>query len=175
MRKQRVVLAVAAILAMGVGVGCKKKSANNFVSPENGFSINLPKDWEVKKDFMGTVVATMSPQTGAEDTFRENLNIIVTDAEGATDLKAYADATFDSTKTMLTDFQLSERGNTQQGNIHSEWAVFSHRQGDSTLKTMTHILLSKGKTYIVTSTGTPESFDTYRPQFDEIVKTFKFE
>lgn len=175
MRKCFAILAMAVLLATGAGISCTKKSSNNFVSPENGFSINLPKDWEVKKGFMGTVVATMSPQMGPEDSFRENINIIVTDAEGAADLKAYADATFESSKSLLTDYQLFERGNTHHGDSHSEWAIFSHRQGDSTLKTMTHLLVNKGKTVIITSSGTPESFDAYRPQFEEIVKTFKFE
>lgn len=162
-------------MAAGGGLGCKKKSANNFVSPENAFSINFPKEWNIQKDFMGTVVAATSPLTGPEDKIRENINIIVSDSQGTSDTKAYADASFEGSKPLLTDYQLFERGNTRHGDIHSEWAIFSHRLGEIQLKTMTHILLKNGKSYIITCSAAPESFDSYRPQFEEIVKTFKFE
>jgi hypothetical protein len=50
-----------------------QKNSKLYSNPEKKFGIKFPNDWEIKENYFGSVVSSLSPSQPMADTFRENV------------------------------------------------------------------------------------------------------
>ena len=166
-------LGVAALTLLVAG-GCGKKShmaGNRYCNPANGFSIELPPEWERREGFMGSVVCATRPQDGAAGGFRENVNVVVEKLPGSTGLKQYHEQGLKD----LAGFSVSESGDATPGGVPAKWVLYARRAGPLDLEVLVYFLVREGRGYVITCTATKDAMPQHRKRFEEIVGTFKAE
>jgi serine/threonine-protein kinase len=145
------------------------------VSKDAGYSIQFPKEWEVMKGVMGTDVVALAPSKDPEDLFRENVNIIFANLDSPISRKDYYDYNLKSLSQLLTDFDLEENLDVQLDGMEAKKIVFTHTLGVVNAKVMQFLMIDGQKAYVLTFTADPLDFDKYRPKFEEIANSFKFQ
>ncbi|MGE5528801.1 MAG: hypothetical protein ACM3X6_06635 [Patescibacteria group bacterium] len=159
-----VCLAAAMPLAAGTRV---------YHDDELGFSLELPADWEASKGPLGVPLVAISPAESGNDTFRENVNVILDELPEAVSIDAYMAASVAEMKKYLTDFQGHEEGRIDLSDLPAGWLVYSHRMGQVKLKNLAYAILAGKTCYTITCSATPESFGRFRKAFDQICRSFK--
>ena len=161
------IIAIVVIVALSVaGVGL-------YLHFQDGFSITGPQGWEKKTGEMGTEVMYLSPQEGAGDQFRENLNVVVEKLPSAMSLDGYLRAALPNVKKMLTDYDLLEQARTSINGVKAERMVFTHRMGAMEIKALQYYLVKDKRAYIVTCTANPDTYNRYLNDFEQACKTIR--
>lgn len=138
-----------------------------YKSPFFGFEINYPGDWQMK-EFSG-VIAFMSPPEGPDDTFSENLNILVED------ISAYQMSPEEYAKA-ADDYWLSSNPgveiiDSQKTTINAQ-EVFYAVAVDGQYKFKQYKFIKDNKAYILTYTSETGKPDKFSDTADNIVNTF---
>lgn len=175
----RLLLSVALVVALTGMWGCGKvqkppREPGRYYS-DKGFSIRLPETWEQKEGFMGTTVMTLSPKETATDAFRENANVAVEAVPRGTTLPDYFSLSLGNMRKMMTDFKKHEEDEATLDGQPAKRVVYSFRVGEMNLKTLVYFTVRGKRAYVITATASPETFDDYRPQFEKITQTWRFE
>jgi len=150
---------------------------NTYKNEEFGFQISYPLEWEIAEDFMGSVVMFLSPQETSEDTFRENLNIMVQDltAQPMT-LEQYTEISMGQFRQIVTDFKiLSPLAQSSLLNYPGHELHFTGKQGQHKLTWYSTWSLIDHNAYILTCTGEKKRFKRFWPTFREMVSAFRLE
>jgi hypothetical protein len=148
--------------------------SQTYTNKDKGYSIVFPKNWEMKEKFMGLDVFALSPLEGDKDLFRENVNIITEDLTKPMSLDDYYSMGLVNLKTLLTDFKEVESGNIDVNGIPMKWIVYDHRMGEVKARVLQFIAVKDRRAYVVTFSAMPDDFAKYRPAFEQIAKTYKF-
>ena len=160
--------------AVALTGGCSSKEEGRYYDDKEDFSIRFPDDWEVVEEFMGTRVFGRSPQSGADDQFQENVNVVV-EKVGSVTLEEYDKISMANVARIVTDYRLIDSGPTTLGGEPGRRMVMSHRMGQYSIMASCHFAVKDGRAYVVTCTALEDTYDQFAPKFDDIVKTFRFE
>lgn len=148
--------------------------SQNYVNKDKGYSIVFPKNWEMKEKFMGLDVFALSPLEGDKDAFRENVNIITEDLSNPMSLDEYYSMGLVNLKTLLADFKEIDSGTIDVNGIPMKWIVYDHRMGEVRARVLQFIAVKDRRAFVITFSAMPDDFAKYRPAFEQIGKTFKF-
>ena len=175
-RKRFVALVVLGFLGTSL-VGCSGKSPEpgRYYKKQEGFSIRFPEDWEQKENVMGTVVIALSPAQGADDAFRENVNVTVEALPSSMDLEKYLELSMANLKNLLSEGQEPEVSDTTLGGEKAKRFVCQMTMGQINVKSTVYVAVKGTRGYLLTCSATPDSFDAYKARFEEIAGTFRFE
>ncbi len=174
-RFSRPLLSVVLVVVLGVVAGCGTHREPGRYYGDDGFSICFPEAWEQKEGFMGTTVMATSPMETATDEFRENVNVVLESVPRGTALPDYFSLSLGNMRKMMTDFEKHEEGEATLDGQPAKWMVYSFRMGEVNLKTLVYFTVRGKRAYVITATASPETFDQYRPKFEEIIETWRFE
>jgi len=166
---------VAWVLLGGAPRATAAEEPNRYTNKDKGFSITFPADWERKEGQMGTIVLALSPQEGPADQFRENVNVTIEDLPKTLSSDEYVEACLGTLRKVLTDLQEHENSAMNVADAPAKRLIFSHRMDAVKVKAMQCVLVKGTRGYVITCSAAPDQFDTYRPKFDEIVQSFRFE
>ena len=146
------------------------------VLKENNYEIQYPASWDLSTDAqMGTSFILLSPVDGAEDQFRENVNLIIQDlSEYDISLSEYTEISVNQIKTMITDGRLTSSDLLQQEEFEYQRVVYTGKQGIYDLKFEQFYILRNKKAYILTFTGEALNFDDYLEIGERILLSFRF-
>ena len=176
--KRFVALAVLGFAFLSASLaGCSGKSPEpgRYYKKQEGFSIRFPAEWEQKENVMGTAVMALSPAEGAGDTFRENVNVTVEALPTPMDLEKYFELSLLNLKKLLDGGQPPEVSDATLGGEKAKRVIYQTTMGQIGVKGMLYVAVKGNRGYALTCSATPDSFDAFRPTFDEIVGTFRFE
>ena len=124
---------------------------------------------------MGTTVIALSPKETATDAFRENVGVALESVPRGTTLPDYFSLSLGNMRKMLTDFEKHEEGEATLDGQPAKRMVYSFRMGEVNLKTLVYFTVRGKRAYVITAAASPETFDDYRPAFEEIAQTWRFE
>ena len=146
-----------------------------YSNREKGFSIKFPADWAVTtSEVASAAVVALRPVAAGDATFRENVNIVVKDCGSPITVDEYNDATWKYAAARLPGFRQIESGKATIGDADARflgysWTPVAGKAG----KNLAYVLTKGLRAYVITCTATPETFDKYRPAFEEIANSFK--
>jgi len=163
------------VLLGGAPRATPAEEPDRYTNKEKGFSIKFPADWERKEGMMGTAVLALSPQEGTADQFRVNVNVTIEDLPKTLSLDEYVAAALGALRKVLTDLEEHENSAMNVAGTPAKRLIFSHRMGAIKVKAMQCVLVKGTRGYVITCSAAPDQFDNYRPKFDEIVQSFRFE
>jgi len=167
---------VGIALAAGSLAGCQKSQPEpgRYYAKADGFSIRFPADWERKENVMGTTVVAMSPEA-AGDEFRENVNVVVEPLASPMDLEAYLALGLANMTRLLAEGAEPEVADAELGASPAKRIIYETTLGQVRVKGLMVLAVKGQRGYAMTCSAMPETFETFRPTFDEIAGTFRFE
>ena len=169
------VLGLAFLSASLAGCSSGEPEPGRYYKKQEGFSIRFPAEWEQKENVMGTVVIALSPTEGADDPFRENVNVTVETLPSPMDLDEYFNLSMTNLKKLLTETRQPEVTDTTLGGEKAKRVVYQTTMGQIGVKGMLYVVVKGNRGYALTCSAAPDSFDAYKARFEEIVGTFRFE
>jgi hypothetical protein len=105
------VLALALILVTAACGDDDPGTHTQFSSDQYSFSVAYPTEWTAERDTFGTIVILLSPLLGGDDTFSENVNVVVEGLGGESlTLDEYMDLTMEALEDVIVDFNLLDYG-----------------------------------------------------------------
>ena len=149
--------------------GFKLYTNNDF-----NFSIQYPQDWEMDEPGGDIKVQFYSPQENDDDSFKENVNVIVSSLPANVTFDQYVDANLKQLQGGLKDFKMenSKDENLPVGKAKTLTVsgIFDEEVG--TLKwRQTYALSGGSKLFVITYTGAASNFDKYMPTAIKINST----
>lgn len=141
----------------------------------DGYQLNYPQDWELNASLPNAEMAVLSGLTSEDDSFRENVNLLIQDLTGADiDLDQYVQISENQVRNDLVNGRIfySERHNVTGSEFHM--IIFSGKFGTSNLKLQQHYLIKNNKAYVLTLTCAYAEFDDYQKIGAMILGSFQF-
>ena len=156
-----------AILTIATACSQEKfKEINN-----NRFSINYPSYFELDESGeSGTAfILTSTKESNQENDFVENINLIVADI-GDLGFNQIADKSVNDVKGIAT---ILEKKKFKQNGNDCLRLVFKAVQEGYHLTVIQHLLVKKGKVYVLTFTSDSEDYQDYLKDVDNSISSFK--
>lgn len=149
--------------------------AASYTNPAEGFSFDYPDGWE-KRDAPnagGAIIAVLSPRENPTDTFLENSNVVTEDTKIATITPdQYYTAAIGKLASIPNFKELKKTAVTVNGR-QGVCIEATHNAGGIDAMMKQCYFNKNAKVYVLTHTGLKNSFEKYRPQFDQITNSFK--
>jgi hypothetical protein len=144
-----------------------------FADKEKGFSVMLPKKWEIKKGVMGAEVIALRPKGGSKDAFRENINVVVENLNGTMLPKEYFKASQSVLQKVFAEFKVEKSGHTNIDKHDVYWVIFTHKMGGVRAKVLQYLTVEGNKGYVVTGSALPATFDKFKKSFEMVATSLK--
>ncbi len=151
------------------------KSPVQFVSKDGDYSIQIPSNWEMIKDQMGTDVIALAPLLDPQDLFRENLNIISAKFDFPITKEEYYSLNLKSLSELLTAFDLEDSQDVNLGGVEARKIIFTHTVGIVSVRVIQYLILSGEKAIVISFTSDTIEYPKIKDQFAEIASSFKFQ
>jgi hypothetical protein len=187
MRRQRLTVAVLALLLLGACDGGAQQSVDGPTTPattdapvgteryENtqyGFTLDYPPGWVVNEEQPGAVVFIFN-QESAQDGFGENLGVGVEELPGEVTLEQYTVATKRNLEAGLGEFQVSNEGPTTVGELAAYSIEYQAEQQGQLFSFLQTWLVAGQTAFVITYTGQGQEYDTYRSEAQDITGSFR--
>ena len=153
---------------------CKKNDKGLYHNSEHGFSIKFPSGWLVKENEKQTTVMAVIPDYNEDKIFNENINIVVNYFAKAPSLEEYNRQQKAGIKK-IKNLKILDEGKIVIDQCQARWFIYSYMINDFGLKAIVYSMIKKNKSYLITCIFENENFEHYRPLFNSVILTFKFE
>ncbi|MBI3033878.1 LpqN/LpqT family lipoprotein [Candidatus Woesearchaeota archaeon] len=179
------ILAVAVLIA-----GCSQsqinpaQNSNAAQNPgEQGFlthedtdykvKISYPSSWELASSGQ-SIFAMQSPKERADDSFQENINLVMNDLSGQEmDVDSYAKLATDNLAQSIQGFALEESGSTSLAGMPARRIVFTGNVGGRALKFMQVFTIKDGLSYVLTFSSERDAFAENLGLVQKMVDSFE--
>lgn len=153
----------------------KVKDPNRYYNDDLNISVINNEGWEIKENQEDIPVFFMSPLDGESDLFQENINMVNESAPGYT-LDQYYDANLRGIDLYLQGFKVLEEPIMIKIDGHDfKKMVYEHTSSGLKVKVLVYFAVKGGKGYVINCTALEDSFDEFKPQFEKLAESFKFE
>ena len=174
-RKSLYAVLLAATFLAVAGASCKKSEPGRYVNREKGFSIVVPAEWDIEEKKMNTDMIAVSPGESAEDTFRENFNVLVESLPKEMTLDEYYMKGMPLFKEFAREFIQHAGGFEEIDGEKFRYDIVSHKMGPLRIKVLQYLYVKGKKGYLITFSAADDKFGNYEPMFKEVAKGFRFE
>ncbi len=127
--------------------------------------------WEEKRNQMGTDCMWLSPQEGADDTFRENLNVTVEVIPDGMNMDEYIRRSVENLAKLGITANAEYEPTTVNG-LTARVSHINHVMGAFELALDSYVILDGTHAYVISCTATQASYGKYREKFEEMLETF---
>ncbi len=138
------------------------------------YSISFPGSWELNQSGqMGTSFVLFSPVESTDDTFKENVNLLIQDISGQNvNLDEYTRISEDQVKKLLSGSELlvSKRMKNENGDYQK--LIYTGDQGAFHLKFEQYYWIIDGKVIVLTLTGEESKFADYQKTGEKMMNSF---
>ena len=173
MKTQLIVVTCVIIALCGCGKKEKKTVQNTPFSGED-YSLKFPDTWEIKdRGFMGTDLMGLSPTENPQDTFRENVNVVLENISASMSDEEYLKLSLTSLNKIFGVPSDRPFGQAKVGHHQGYHLRYSAQMGQIKVDNDIYIVLQKGAAYIITCSNLKGKRDTFKPIMDSIVETFQ--
>ncbi len=166
-----------ALVACGAAFG-SSAHAQDRVEPyryELAFRLALPEDWTVRRDMGGAALVVLSPLSGQDDGFRENLNVSVESVPRGRSLAEVYRRDFAAIRDGLREFGVIKTEEVTVGVLAARRVVYEHDYGGQRLRALAYLILADERCYTLTGTAPVHRFETFQPAFEQMVHSFRLE
>jgi len=172
-----VVVALAALLAVTGGCGRESShmSGGRYFDTEHKFSIELPRGWERREDFSGSVVSALRPADNETKEFRENVGVLVEEVPPTTGLKDYMVATVENAGRVLSGFRVLDAGDITLAGGSGAWLAYSHNVEGMSLDVLLYATLSGGRACVIVCSAKSDRMSRFRRLFERVASSFRLE
>jgi len=170
-RRQAITSAAVALIVFSVG--CSRETRpGEYRNREHNFGIVPPTGWATQKGSNIVVVTFMSPQEGAADAFRENINVVVEKLPRQMTTEEYAKECRRAMTAALVDLEtVSDTAQDLNGQASRRY-VSTYRTGAANIKSLVYVTAKGKRAYVITCSALPETFGDYEKTFDDCCGTF---
>ena len=180
MKKFTTALSILGIFTSVLLTACDKAPEESIIpglfhSETQNFSITFPADWEIKEGFYGTEVMAISQLENDSDIFAENSSVAIENLNEPITLDEYYVLGTGYLPGMVENYKTIEEGESQIDGVPSKYIIYSQTMSEIEAYIITHIALKDDKAYLINFATLPEKLETFRPTFNVIKDTFKFE
>lgn len=144
-----------------------------YQNRELGFALEFPEQWDVGQAPNDHTVVLLSPLEGEKDTFRENMNVIVTKLDIDIKLEDLFNYNVENAKKMLPSFTPVEVEPTELSGLKAMKLTYTFVVQETTLKNIVYILLKDRTMYTITFSCMEGRFDEFRPLFETIAASLQ--
>jgi hypothetical protein len=173
--KNSFLFCLSAVLLISYAVNAGAQSTNSeilgehYVEKNAGFSIYIPRDWELF-DFNQKYLVARSPAVN-----NYSPNITFGDDQYSGPISDYISAVLFLISQLYSDFEIVQKGNfTTHSGLQGEYVTFHGRMNEISVRQRLYVIPNSNRTAIMAITGTAGIIhgDMYDSLFDECVKTF---
>lgn len=145
-----------------------------FEDSAQKFSVSYPSNWEqITQNYQNQIInGFLAPYDNQNDTFRENLNVIVETYQSPIQLDNYYQWNINQLKA-FPDIQILGNYDALVSGVPSKILIYSRSQSGKNL-TFSQVFLVQGNTgYILTFTAESAKYQAYQPIFQQIMDRFR--
>ena len=148
----------------------------SYTDADNTVTFQYPPDWTIQEGMSGTKVMFLSPRSGENDLFPENVNLIIQDiSQNPITQSQFTMLIIQQIEKTITDSQIqAELSATTLAGQPANKVVYSGKQGQYDLQWNQNWTTKDNKIYIVTYAAQTENYDQYLEQAENIIVSFKF-
>jgi eukaryotic-like serine/threonine-protein kinase len=178
-----IILGGVALLVIGLGFWVFIKNKNTepepiklslYENPSNGFKVSYPELWstENRDDFFATGVIFLSPLENDEDTFQEQVSILVEVLPQDMSIGTYTKESIAEIKK-LSDPNVSPAQTINLGRQEAKQVVYSGEENGTPVRRMQTWLIKNNQAYVITYTAQPNSYESYLPTAEQMIESFE--
>jgi hypothetical protein len=159
----------------------KEKEVENMVKKSPGinagsgnFDVSTPKGWDrLDTTQMGMkIIYLLSPQDGARDNFKENINIVTEKTNGMS-LDNYLTLSKTNMQKVLTAFKEVEVSDQTIDGLPGKVMQYEHEYSGIPLDVKVYAVIKDGVAYLINCTVPRGKLGDWMKQIDEVVESFK--
>lgn len=136
-----------------------------------GFSIAVPEKWDTQNNYEGTDLMVFSPASGADDDFKENYSVIVSDAMGYK-LDEFYSANVSVFGTSAPGFKKINEGSETLAGASAKWLEYEFTSSGVTVHGKQYYVIKNNRAGVITYSGSPKGFNDHLDTFNKALKTF---
>ncbi|MFC1594086.1 hypothetical protein ACFL38_02040 [Candidatus Omnitrophota bacterium] len=172
--KKNICRVLILLITIGSCLGCNL-FWYRYVNKELMFSIELPLAWYKEKGMLGSVIAARESPQGKNDTFQENINVMVSPVPEKMDLLTFFEINKDDAFKAIIgeEFDIQEGEMLTASRDLGRWIQFSFEADTVTLRAFSAIWVKEHRAYVVTATSEATQFDRYKPLFLRAVRSLE--
>lgn len=142
---------------------------------EQNYSIEYPGSWELNRPGQGGPNFLLFSQLGsAEDTFRENVNLLIQDLKGMDiDLDKYTAISEEQIKTMLEDGKIIESKKQNANGRDFQKIIYTGKYAPYDLKFEQYYWVEGEKAYVLTLTCEVSQYEAFKKTGERILDSFR--
>jgi len=152
-----------------------QEEPGRYSRPEKGFSVTFPRGWEIKEDVYGLDVIALSPLSGPQDGFRENVSVSSSRMEKPLEPDQILEANLPSMTNLITDFKITDRGSQAFEGLQTTWIRYNQRQGKFRLAVRLWAVAGRSRAYLVHCTAERGQIELFEDQCLRIMQTLEVE
>ena len=174
--KKTFILPILFLAAASISFGQSTAVVTKTHAKDN-YSIGYPENWELDTSGrMGSSFFLFSETSSTQDTFKENINLIVQDITGLDiDLDKYVEISSEQIKTMIPEGTILESTRKNKEGITYHSMIFTGKQQPYSLKFEQRYWIKNNTAYVLTLTCEKEQFDAYIEIGRKILDSFKIQ
>lgn len=146
-----------------------------FYDTEKHLSIDLPKDWNVKKDFKESLLIAVKPLDNAKE-FSPNINVLRFSLPDTISLEEAVNLNVADLRNSYEEIKFKEQQKITINSTEAIRVIYFVKHNDLKLGAITTYFSNKGNLYLVSCLANAEgdNFVKYKDLFLETTQTFKF-
>ena len=180
-RKKTLLLAavgLAAFAAVAAGIRHLAVGSRRHVDGIKGFSLSFPSGWEFQEGpTEGPAVQGLKVLGIPEGSHRAAVNVTVESLHPPLDVRTYRRRGIVIHGGHLPEYVPIGEGIERFANVEAPWIHYTYVAGPKRkqFQAWQFYLIRGSRGYVITCTADPAAFERFRPDFEEIVRSFRFE
>jgi hypothetical protein len=144
---------------------------------QNGYSIQYPADWRLENTGQGnTVFFLFAPSQGAQDSFKENINLTMESLRGNNvSLEKFNELSLQKLKAEVVNFAVVESKKLENADGSFWRSVFTGDLNGYHFQFEQYYFLKNDNAYVLTFVSEVNEFKTYRTTAEDIMNSFSIQ
>lgn len=147
-------------------------TTEKFTNSEKGYSLDYPSDWK-KSDVPQLDLVLFAPPRGQDAIPHASLNIVSEKVGSEIHLEQFYSESAANLSTALKEVHVEKSGSSQLNGTPSKWVIYTHVMQGMQFRVLQYFIVANESIYLVTFSTIADDFETYRPEFEKIINSFK--
>jgi hypothetical protein len=144
----------------------------SFINKKGGYQIMIPEKWTTNQEDEVTIV--YAPDEGEMDTWKEKLEVSLTDANDLNLEEGYNFYVQQDIPAMYDGLKIINQGEADINGLKSKWLVFSFNQGPHIFHNLFYLILKDKKFYMLQAAAEKSYYPKYEGDYLTIIRSFQF-
>lgn len=141
---------------------------------KDAFSIQYPETWELQITEKQGSKFILYSEMEENDSFRENINLLAQNVKGMNmTMDKFAKMSEDQIKTMVQGGEVLKSERVENGKYHQHLMIWKGTIRNINMMFKQYFYLKDDRTYILTYTALPETFEKFLKEGQPVLESFK--